>query len=462
MDADDAHRVLFIPNSLTKKSPFVHKKLYHEISPKSIVIYRNTNSNKENNNRESNTIKKYLIDSLFNQKNEKNNIYEKKKINNNNKSSLLIKKINDIKMKLLKQANFNINKLKKYPITIPKISSFLNNKEGELNSFYLTSPNISNNIKVYLKVMAYQYIINPFIFKFNGKMKLLNHSISISKKKNILESKLNLSIRLIDILSYKTAKKYTICLSNIFSWLNNNNLIKNFYNFEYHQNKRRNNIFWIYKECTSFNYNVVNKPIIMPVPPFNQNDIIKISINLISYMGFINFESFKWNDLKIKLINDNFDMLNYNPIKKNKELNEFDLSKFCEAEILKNSWKNFHEEENLSENFVQNINNILVLFSPFLRPLEIKWDNIGYYLTRIKFKCVKIGEINNNNFRDFLNYIIRIVPREENIINEVRKNNLIYDNENNEYLYMKLDDILVFYFSLSDISENISDEFDID
>ena len=30
-------------------------------------------------------------------------------------------------------------------------------------------------------------------------------------------------------------------------------------------------------------------------------------------MGFINFESFKWNDLKIKLINDNFDMLNYNP-----------------------------------------------------------------------------------------------------------------------------------------------------
>ena len=102
------------------------------------------------------------------------------------------------------------------------------------------------------------------------------------------------------------------------------------------------------------------------------------------------------------------------------------------------------------------------LFSPFLTPLEIKWDNIGYYLTRIKFKCVKIDEINNNNFRDFLNYIIRIVPREENIINEVRKNNLIYDNENNEYLYMKLDDILVFYFSLSDISENINDDLDID
>lgn len=459
MDADDAHRVLFIPNSLTKKSPFNHNKLYHEISPKSIVTYRNNNSNKENNNRESNSIKKYLIDSLINQNNEKHN--EKNKINNN-KSSLLIKKINDIKLKLLKQANFNINKLKKYPITLPKISSFLNNKEGELNSFYITSPNISNNIKVYLKVMAYQYIINPFIFKFNGKMKLLNHSISISKNKNILDAKLNLSIRLIDILSYKTSKKYTIRLSNIFSWLNNDTLIKNFYNFEYHQNKRRNNIFWIYKECTSFNYNVVNKPIIMPVPPFNQNDIIKISINLISYIGFISFESFKWNDLKIKLINDNFDMLNYNPIKKNKELNEFDLSKFCEAEILKNSWKNFHEKEELSENFVQNINNILELFFPYLIPLEIKWDNIGYYLTRIKFKCVRIGEINNNNVRDFLNYVIRIVSKDENIINEVRKNNLIYDNENNEYLYMKLDDILIFYFSLSDISENINDDLDID
>lgn len=244
MDADDAHRVLFIPNSLTKKSPFNHNKLYHEISPKSIVTYRNNNSNKENNNRESNSIKKYLIDSLLNQNNEKHN--EKNKINHH-KSSLLIKKINDIKLKLLKQANFNINKLKKYPITLPKISSFLNNKEGELNSFYITSPNISNNIKVYLKVMAYQYIINPFIFKFNGKMKLLNHSISISKNKNILDAKLNLSIRLIDILSYKTSKKYTIRLSNIFSWLNNDTLIKNFYNFEYHQNKRRNNIFGFIK-----------------------------------------------------------------------------------------------------------------------------------------------------------------------------------------------------------------------
>ena len=230
MDADDHHRVLFIPNSLTKKSPFSYNKLYHEISSKSIVSYRNSNSNKENNNRESNSIKKYLIDSILNQKNEKNNNYEKKKINYINKSSLLIKKINDIKIKLLKQAKFNINKLKKYPITLPKISSFLNNKEGELNSFYLTSPNISNNIKVYLKVMAYQYIINPFIFKFNGKMKLLNHSISISKNKNILDAKLNLSIRLIDILSYKTSKKYTIRLSNIFSWLNNDTL-RQFPNF---------------------------------------------------------------------------------------------------------------------------------------------------------------------------------------------------------------------------------------
>ena len=135
---------------------------------------------------------------------------------------------------------------------------------------------------------------------------------------------------------------------------------------------------------------------------------------------------------------------------------------FVRLKYKKNSWKNFHEKENLSENFVQNINNILALFSPFLTPLEIKWDNIGYYLTRIKFKCVRIGEINNNNVRDFLNYVIRIVSKDENIINEVRKNNLIYDNENNEYLYMKLDDILIFYFSLSDISENINDDLDID
>ena len=237
MDADDAHRVLFIPNSLTKKSPFVHKKLYHEISPKSIVIYRNTNSNKENNNRESNTIKKYLIDSLLNQKNEKNNIYEKKKINNNNKSSLLIKKINDIKIKLLKQANFNINKLKKYPITIPKISSFLNNKEGELNSFYLTSPNISNNIKVYLKVMAYQYIINPFIFKFNGKMKLFA-KIIFKKMKIYRNSKIE---NVISNQKNESPKKNNINISNNLSYKDGINVNGTNYSMEINNNDINNN-----------------------------------------------------------------------------------------------------------------------------------------------------------------------------------------------------------------------------
>ena len=456
MEDDDRHKVLLIPSSLVKKSPFKHKQLYHEISSKAIVTYQKENNHKNENN----SIKKYIIDNVIKQNNENNDEKNKKILLKN--SNLLIKKINDIKIKLLKQANFNINKLKKYPITLPKISSFLNNKEGELISFYLLNQDVSNSLKIYLKVMSYQYIINPFIFKFNGRMKILNNSIIISKKKNILESKLNLSIRLTDILSLKSSKKYTILLSNIFSWLNNNNLVKNLYTFEY-QNKRNNNVFWIYKECTSFNYNIVNKPMIMPIPPFNQNDIIKISINLISFMGFINFENFKWCDLKSKIKNEEFDIYNYYPIRRNKELNEYDLSKYCECEILKNSWKNyFQDKENLSENFVQNIKNIVELFSPFLIPLEIKWDNIGYYLARIKFKSVQCGELNNGNLKDFLNYTIKILPKEENLINEVRKNNLIYDNESNECLNIKQEDILIFYFTLSDISENISDDLDID
>ena len=77
-----------------------------------IVIYRNIQIKRiiiENLIQLKNT---FLI--VYNQKNEKNNIYETKKINNNNnnKSSLLIKKIYDIKIKLSKQAHFNINKLK--------------------------------------------------------------------------------------------------------------------------------------------------------------------------------------------------------------------------------------------------------------------------------------------------------------------------------------------------------------
>lgn len=201
MEDDDRHKVLLIPSSLVKKSPFKHKQLYHEISSKAIVTYQKENNHKNENN----SIKKYIIDNVIKQNNENNDEKNKKILLKN--SNLLIKKINDIKIKLLKQANFNINKLKKYPITLPKISSFLNNKEGELISFYLLNQDVSNSLKIYLKVMSYQYIINPFIFKFNGRMKILNNSIIISKKKNILESKLNLSIRLTDILSLKSSKK---------------------------------------------------------------------------------------------------------------------------------------------------------------------------------------------------------------------------------------------------------------
>ena len=50
MEDDDRHKVLLIPSSLVKKSPFKHKQLYHEISSKAIVTYQKENNHKNENN----------------------------------------------------------------------------------------------------------------------------------------------------------------------------------------------------------------------------------------------------------------------------------------------------------------------------------------------------------------------------------------------------------------------------
>ena len=77
------------------------------------------------------------------------------------------------------------------------------------------------------------------------------------------------------------------------------------------------------------------------------------------------------------------------------------------------------------------------LFGNYFSINEVFFEDVGYYFFKVILQAKNIGECNgiNNN----LGIKIIIHPKDKKIYNEIKKNGLIYD-ENNELI------ILIFYF----------------
>lgn len=156
---------------------------------------------------------------------------------------------------------------------------------------------------------------------------------------------------------------------------------------------------------------------------------------------------FKWLPYKTYQIKDNDKFIyvsNKDDFSKNrlraKDIEDYDLSRFCELEVLKNTWKNI---DLLTENkFV--VDNITNMFTSVFIIEKIEWDDIGYYLFKVFLRANKEGKIKGEND---LGIELDIKGLQENICNEVKKNCLLYDRKN--ILQMRVNDTLVVYISKS-------------
>ena len=196
--------------------------------------------------------------------------------------------------------------------------------------------------------------------------------------------------------------------------------VKTSYVFEVIEKLKPKN-FWVFRENTTFHYDENSKAYNNSIIQFWPGDKALININLISEIGIIDFDNFVWNEPKMAEI-----------------ATKNDINK-CEVEEIINEWNKISLLEN-GDIVKKNLNE---LFANNFIIKEISYDDVGYYFFKIILKAYKIGMCNGKDGN--LGIKINIFPINSSITNEIKKNGLIFD-ENNE-LAINVGDIITFYIS---------------
>lgn len=247
----------------------------------------------------------------------------------------------------------------------------------------------------------------------------------------------------------------TIELSNRFSVTKGiqSKEYKNVYRFDYNYDES-NTLFWMMKEDTYFHSDELSKAYVMPMVPFNVNDSFHITINLLSGIGLIDFNSFKWD--RMSVINKKYkikaDDINYNSQSKQSygfQLSDYDLSRFCELELIKTKWLDYYRKNNLPELIHNEIANYILPLKELLKVYKIEYDDVGYIIVKIHALAIKTGILQLTNLG------IKLIVKEASlpIINEVRKNGLLFEMSN--IIEIREGNQIVLYLSLNKYLEEI-------
>ena len=178
--------------------------------------------------------------------------------------------------------------------------------------------------------------------------------------------------------------------------------------------------FWVFKENTTFHYDDNNKAYYNDIMQFRPGDNALLNISLISEVGIMDFENVFWFKTKMEDI---------------KEKN----SHKCEVEKMINEWNKI-SLLNKGEIVQRTVNS---LFGNNFIIKDIYYDDVGYFFFKIILQAYKIGICSGK--QDNLGIKIHILPINSKITNEIKKNGLIFD-ENNE-LTINVGDIITFYIS---------------
>ena len=186
--------------------------------------------------------------------------------------------------------------------------------------------------------------------------------------------------------------------------------------------------YWVFKENTTYHYDENGKAYYNDIMQFWPGDKALINVNLISEIGIINFDKFIWTEPKMVEIKNN-----------NKKNTNLSTINNCEVEEIIHEWNKLC----LLENCEIVKKNLDELFSQNFIIKEIHYDDVGYLFFKILLKAYKVGTCNGKDGN--LGIKINIQPINYHITNEIKKNGLIFD-ENNE-LTVNVGDIITFYIS---------------
>lgn len=120
---------------------------------------------------------------------------------------------------------------------------------------------------------------------------------------------------------------------------------------------------------------------------------------------------------------------------------EFNLynGRINEFEYLKTKWREIHSFGK-SEEILKKIKNI---FDPFFTIKKAFFDDVGHLIFKFVLIADKPGLLINENE---LGIKILIKNKNESTINEIKKNNLIYEKKSK--IDIRINDTIIFYFSI--------------
>ena len=399
----------------------------------------------------NNTENKVILESTLKENNENNNndvLKEKQSKKNFDESYLFsLKRENKIELPFNKYINFENDSSNNIEInynlfhdTFYKNNNNNNNNNNQKNLYTLLSllnnndlfklfninRSIRNGIVDFLKYKIKEYIIPKFIKKYCNnslfKKDSSNFTIGIKQyKKNkkayirmILCIKAKICENNLNIINKKHQILYQILYPE---YLKSSTFHS--YSFEIIP-KSIPKKFWIYKEYTSYHYDDFEKAYYNDLLQFWPGDEIFISIGLINELGILDFQNFHWLSPKIvpKISKEKISNILSNSYLTNSE-------NTCEVEGIIHSWIGI-EQFNHNSSVIATLNQ---LFGENFEIKKIYYEDIGYYFFKIILEAKKLGEccgVNNN-----LGIKIKIVEQNAHICNEIKKNGLIYD-ENNE------------------------------
>ena len=398
-------------------------------------------------------------------KNNNNNIDNNKKNNNN-----------IIKKEIIKLSYSKFFSLLKYN-SLFHLLKFLNNNDIKellninkhfriyfntilINVYY---NKIINKLKKYKNF--YEIIKKKIVFtKIKGKIKIdfqitirflmnLNHPLNMTilyaynykHQNNSINNNNNISsiLNSSEINKSIISNNNSININSSINLNNNNNQIKNskivdFFSFDLFPSiENANNInenflfpnIYMIREFTTFNLdNTLQKTYIQPILPFRQFDEGILSFQIYSpSKNFINPNSIQ---LTTK-INSNYEKI---ISIKNSEINPR-ICQFEEHCVNLRSINLFKEKKSV-------IYQIKDIFCEYFKLMKILFEDIGFLVFKIYLKAIKVGELKD---KKEIGINIKIREKDDFIINEIKKNDLLFEKRN--VFECRIDDILIFYFT---------------
>lgn len=172
-------------------------------------------------------------------------------------------------------------------------------------------------------------------------------------------------------------------------------------------------------------------------------DRLELSINIWTSKGLLEFRKFKWLMLSnVKLLKESEKIITteMGSNQANKLISDYDLTKYCELEIMKNKWKPLEKLTNYKNVF----NSMRKMFEPAFVIERILWDDVGYMLFKIYLKGKNPG---CNTSPKELGILLEVKDKNELVSNEIKKNCILFDRKNT--LQVHIDDQVIFYISKS-------------